>query len=306
MVRMKFRHARHTLRVLSLLFMTAAVLNLSSCATWRWLWSKNHLSELPDTGKLVLDDLLADTEEPPFEGGVPYDGTAHTGTDIYYIGKADSENRKHVIVIDAGHQLKGDSDKEPNGPGSTVMKAKVTYGATGQFTGQLERDLNLAVALLLRDELIHRGYSVVMIRETNEVSISNMERAELANKYNASAYIRIHANGASDPSANGALTISQSASNPYPDCAAHYAESRLLSELVLREFCGSTGIRQRSVTEMDNMTGTNWSRVPTTIVEMGFLSNKGDDDLMSTIEFQRNAAIGMADGIELFLMRVSE
>ena len=67
-----------------------------------------------------------------------------------------------------------------------------------------------------------------------------------------------------------------------------------------------TGIRQRSVTEMDNMTGTNWSRVPTTIVEMGFLSNKGDDDLMSTIEFQRNAAIGMADGIELFLMRVSE
>ena len=176
----------------------------------------------------------------------------------------------------------------------------MTWGAKGVHTGQAEYDLNLRVALLVRDELISRGYSVVMIRETNNVHISNMERAEIANKYEAAAYIRIHANSWEDESMQGALTICQTAQNPYPDCAAHYEASKLLSDCVLTKFCAQTSRKNLGVREMDNYTGTNWSRVPTTIVEMGFLSNTAEDRIMATDLFRREAATGICNGLDAF------
>ena len=221
---------------------------------------------------------------------------------FYYVGKKDSPNRSRIIVIDAGHQQKGSSELEPNGPGSEIMKTEVTWGSKGVYTGQAEYDLNLRVALLLRDELIRRGYSVVMIRETNNVDVSNMERAEIANRYEAAAYVRIHANSWSDATMSGAMTISQSANNPYPDCAAHYPESSRLAYCILEEFCEQTGIGKQKIREMDDMTGTNWSRVPTVIVEIGFLSNRSDDRLMATEYFRQEAAIGIANGLDEYFL----
>lgn len=285
---------------LALLLLCGVVLTATSCSTWDWLWSRDT------DGTVNPDDLILGDGAPEgetdvlLEGAVEYTGEAHSGTDIYYLGKKGSPNRSRVIVIDPGHQLKGSADLEPNGPGSEIMKAEVTWGATGVYTGQTEYELNLAVALLLRDELIRRGYSVVMIRETNNVEISNMERAEIANKYEAAAYIRIHANSWTDDSMRGAMTICQSAANPYPTCAIHYGRSKQLSRLVLDEFCEQTGIEKLNMREMDDMTGTNWSRVPTTIVEMGFLSNKSDDTLMATDYFRQEAAIGIANGLDAY------
>ncbi len=217
---------------------------------------------------------------------------AQSGTGIYYQGTGP------VVVIDPGHQLKGNSDKEPNAPGSDVMKTKVMSGTYGRFTGLTEYELNLRVALALRDELIKRGYTVVMIRETNEVDISNAERSQIANDYEADAFIRIHANGSDNASVNGCETICQSRSNPYNGDL--YDESRRLSQCVLDAFCKSTGIKKRSVVESDTMTGINWCRTPVTIIEMGFMTNQTDDEFMASQSFPAIAAKGIADGIDAF------
>lgn len=304
---MSNRTVQRTATLLSTLLLLSAVLNLTSCSkVMDWLWGSR--TERPiDTDDLILGGIAGeDDTDTIYEGAVEYTGKAHSGTDIYYVGKAGSENRNRIIVIDAGHQLKGSAALEPNGPNSEVMKAEVSWGATGVYTGVTEYELNLKVALLLRDELIRRGYSVVMIRETNNVSISNMERAEIANKYNAAAYIRIHANSWTDESMHGAMTICQSANNPYPGCAAHYAKSLLLSQLILDEFCAQTGIHKLNIREMDDLTGTNWSQVPTTLVEMGFLSNMADDRLMATEYFRQEAAIGIANGLDAYFARLAE
>ena len=102
-------------------------------------------------------------------------------TGIYYPGHGQYASK--IIVIDAGHQNYAMNDTEPNGPGSSVMKFKLSSGTVGVATGVWEHELNLEVALMLRDLLLERGYTVIMIRETGNVTISNAERAQIANKY---------------------------------------------------------------------------------------------------------------------------
>lgn len=203
-----------------------------------------------------------------------------------------------LIVIDAGHQGKGNSDKEPNGPGSDIMKAKVTSGTSGCVSGWSEYQLNLVVSLKLKDELLARGYRVAMIRETHEINISNAVRAEAANKLNADAFIRIHANSSTDSSIQGALTICQTAANPYN--ANLYAQCRKLSDCVLDGFVEATGANKKSVWETDTMSGINWCRIPVTIVEMGFMSNPQEDALMATEEYQNKMVQGMANGLDTY------
>ena len=113
-----------------------------------------------------------------------------------------SNNNKKTIVIDPGHQTRGDSTKEPIGPGATETKAKVTTGATGVSTKQKESELALKVALLLEKALKEEGYNVIMTRTTNNVNISNKERAMIANNVDADAFLRIHADSYSDSNVN--------------------------------------------------------------------------------------------------------
>ena len=204
-----------------------------------------------------------------------------------------------VVAIDAGHQRKGNYDTEPNGPGSTEMKAKVSSGTQGVSTGIHEYELNLAVSLYIKEELLARGFEVIMIRETNDIDISNVERAQMANEAKAAAFIRVHADSSTNSSAKGVMTICQTPQNPYN--SEWYEESRRLSELVLTEVVAATGANKRRVWETDTMTGINWTTVPTTILEMGFMSNPEEDELLATEEYRRKIAVGVANAVELYL-----
>lgn len=213
---------------------------------------------------------------------------------------SDTDTPTHIIGIDPGHQGPNVdmSDLEPLGSGSTELKAKASTGTQGAFTDLPEYQLNLDVSLKLKDILEERGYEVVLTRTDNDTAISNKERAEYVAEQGAEIYVRIHANGAESSSPSGALTISPSSTNPYVPTL--YEESNKLSQCILDSYCQATGFANLGVSYYDNMTGINWSSVPVTIVEMGFMTNEQDDRRMSDPDFQDTMAQGIADGIDSY------
>lgn len=276
-------------QILLLLLMGVLVLSLASCK------KAVEETESADVSADVTADASADWESSDATAVVPEVSVDETQETV----EEEDTSNGYLVVIDAGHQAHANTEQEPIGPGATETKAKVSGGTSGVVSGLAEYELTLQVSLKLRDELEARGYEVIMVRESNDVNISNSERAAIANNAGADAFIRVHANGSDDSSVNGMMTICQTASNPYN--GSLYEQSEALSQDVLDCTVAATGAKKERVWETDTMSGINWASVPTTIIEMGYMTNPTEDANMATDEYQYKIAAGIADGIDEYL-----
>ena len=203
-----------------------------------------------------------------------------------------------VVVIDPGHQGKQITKPEPIGPGATQTKPGVSTGTSGVVTHKPESVLALEISLKLRDELEQRGAKVIMTRTTQNVSLGNIQRAAIANKAHAALFIRIHADGSPDRNRRGISTLVPA---PNKWTRPIVKESTIAGRFVQQGVLRTTGAVDLGVTPRADITGFNWSKVPTCLVETGFMSNPAEDRLLSTSAYQRKLAVGMANGVIAYL-----
>ena len=207
--------------------------------------------------------------------------------------KEQNESKKEVekdilICIDPGHQEKGDSNSEPVAPGSYVKKARVSSGATGVATKKPEYILNLEASTVLKHILEDKGYKVIMTRESHDVNISNSERAIFANNNKADMVVRVHADSLNDSGKTGASILIPDKECKYTKDI--YEDSQNCANLISDKVNG--------IFERRDLTGFNWSQVPVVLVEMGFLSNYTEDQMMSNPEYQRKLMQAISNGLD--------
>lgn len=204
-----------------------------------------------------------------------------------------------LVMLDPGHQRYGNNAPELVGPDTRETKPKVSSGTVGVRTKKPEYVLNLEVSLLIKDELVRRGIEVAMTRESHEVDISNKQRADMANEAGAALAVRIHADGDSSPKTKGFSVLYPSASAAAVKPIA--AESHEAAGFILEHLKAATEMAGRGLSARSDLSGFNWSKVPVVLVELGFMTNPEEDELMSEAEYQKKLAQGIADGIEQFL-----
>ena len=207
--------------------------------------------------------------------------------------KESAKGDSKVIVVDPSCQEIPNKKKEPIAPGAFKTAFKTGTGEVGKETGIREYELNLKLAKKVKKNLEEYGYEVVLTRDSNDVDLSNSDRAMIANTTEADLYVVIGTG-----SSQGVSVKCQTEDNPYT--FDNYDKSRLLADTLLGSIVQDSECKDNGVDEVDDYTAINWSVVPTAVVEIGDLSDIDEEAKLTNDEYQKKLAKGIADGVESY------
>ncbi|MCP1395287.1 MULTISPECIES: N-acetylmuramoyl-L-alanine amidase [Bacillus cereus group] len=212
--------------------------------------------------------------------------------------ESNEKQGKFLVVIDPGHQQKANLNLEPIGPGATTQKYKVTDGTTGVVTKKREAVLVLEMAFLLKEKLEAKGIQVLMTRTSQDVDISNKERATFANNHKANLFLRLHADGSENPNESGFAVLTPAEGNPYTK--EIYAESLQISQMIVNKMRENQQVKVNGIKFRDDLSGFNWSKVPGVLLELGFMSNHEEDKKLSDPQYVNSLLQSVTDSVDAY------
>ncbi|MDE7247955.1 MAG: N-acetylmuramoyl-L-alanine amidase, partial [Lachnospiraceae bacterium] len=158
--------------------------------------------------------------------------------------------------------------------------------------GVREKDLNLAIALLVRDQLKEQGYQVIMSRET-DTYIAKEARVEEANQSGADIYISIHQNATEEGAAVNGMEVWYTEDSDRRD-------SKRLALLIRQQTLKSTGAVERELRDDADFYVTKNASMPACLIETGFLSNAAERRKLGLAEYQQQIADGIVQGVSYY------
>lgn len=195
--------------------------------------------------------------------------------EVFVPEEAEGDWRAKIVVIDPGH---GGKDR----------------GASAN--GLMEKDLNLAVALTIKQEAERRGLSRVLTR-TTDTYLTLKQRVDAIAANNASVFVSIHANSNGRVNSVSGMEVYYHKQDP---------SSRMLAQLVHDEIAAATGIAARGARSDLKLYNTGLyvlrnSTVPAILVEMGYVNHGSDAKLLSDTGFQGQTARAIVDAVIRYL-----
>jgi hypothetical protein len=158
----------------------------------------------------------------------------------------------------------------------------------------------LETAMILREVLMAQGATVVLTRDVQDVFHTNIERCEIAEAAGAHVMLRLHCNNSSNQNKTG-IQIYSPLNSDYARAVASPEEYRLMGETLMNCMKDAVGYERKDATGTtrlnDSYVGNNWAKMACFLVEMGYMSNPGEDIKLATPEYQRMLAEGMAEGV---------
>lgn len=225
--------------------------------------------------------------------------------------------RLPLVVIDAGH---GGHDP----------------GAISPHSGKREKDITLALARAIRDDLVASGRVRVALTRSDDRYLVLEERYGIARRLKADLFISVHADAAENEQASGAsvYTLSEVASDREAarlaarenkaniingiDLGAHSSEvSSILLDLTQRETMNvasdfarllqreaSEGVKFRtSAHRFASFVVLKAPDTPSVLFETGFISNKDDAEFLASKAGQQRVARGVRDAVQIHFAR---
>lgn len=202
------------------------------------------------------------------------------------------------IIIDPANQASDNIAKEQVGPGSEITKQAATTGSVGAAYGTKEYELNLLYAQLLKAELESRGYTVTLTRDSNNVDLTNKERAEMANNSGATVLIRLQMNFSANDDMVGVMALTMSDNSMYNSYL--YEQSNELATRILQGITEDISTTNHGIYQSEDMTLINWSKIPVAVISLGFLSNEAEEANLVSSGYQATMIQGIADGIDYY------
>jgi len=223
----------------------------------------------------------AESDEPEIKDEItteePDDEDDEKSEEEYEIKKPESLEDL-IVVIDAGH---GGSDP----------------GALGKVDGEIvarESEINLAVALKVREYLEDEGITVIMTRDDDD-RISLGDRCVISNTKKAHLFVSIHSN-AMEPG-NEHINGSMVFFGKSKDKEGSWVSSKKLAQNILENLCDSMDTQNLDIQNGDQLAVIRGTIAPAVLVELAFITNEDDRDKLTSKKYQKKAAKGIVQGI---------
>ncbi len=228
----------------------------------------------------------------------------NSGSAVFY--KASGNRKGKVIGVNAGHGTKGGAsvktychpDKSPKVTGGTTSSGAVEAAAiSGGMTfhdGTTEAKVTLNTARFLRDELLKRGYDVLMVRDGDDVQLDNIARTVICNNV-ADCHISLHWDGDQLDYDKGCfyIAVPDGIKNMEP-VAGRWQQHDSLGEALIGAL-KADGFKIYNGGSMKiDLTQTSYSTIPSVDIELG---NKASDHSDARLKAQ---AAALAKGVDAF------
>ncbi len=200
-------------------------------------------------------------------------GQNEDGAERLYVDIKKSSISGQIVVLDPGH----------GGPDP---------GAVG-LAGTFEKDLNLAVALKLRELLRAAGAKVVMTRYS-DVGVGLIERPEIANRAGGDLFLSIHHNSHWIRTKSGTETY-------WSGHAISDPRNAEFAQAVQNELVRALGLSDRGIKREDAFRVCRVPQMPAALAEVGYLSNPVEEALLRLPQTQERVAEALFRAIVSFL-----